>query len=67
MFVILEHLYGRWGGGKGKENDRELSISKYITFVQVEDIKMCIESCQKMGECEEMGKGEEQKGFNGPK
>jgi hypothetical protein len=32
------------GGGKGKENDRGSTVSKYITSVQVEDIKVCIES-----------------------
>jgi hypothetical protein len=31
--------------GKGKENDRASTISKYITSVQVEDTKMCIEIC----------------------
>jgi hypothetical protein len=23
MFILMEQLYGIWGGGKGKENDRE--------------------------------------------
>jgi hypothetical protein len=31
-------------GGKGKANDRESTVSKYITSVQVEDIKTNIES-----------------------
>jgi hypothetical protein len=31
--------------GKGKENDRESVVSKYITSVQVEDIMICNESC----------------------
>jgi hypothetical protein len=43
MFVILELMYGTWG--KGKENDRESTISKYITSVQVEDITKHTESC----------------------
>jgi hypothetical protein len=33
------------GGGKGKENDRESTISKYVTSVQVEDLMIRIESC----------------------
>jgi hypothetical protein len=45
MFVIVELLYGTWGRGKGKENDRASAISKYITSVQVEDTMMGIESC----------------------
>jgi hypothetical protein len=32
------------GGGKGKENDRESTTSKCITFVQVENIMICTES-----------------------
>jgi hypothetical protein len=31
-------------GGKGKENDRALTISKYVASVKVEDIRICIES-----------------------
>jgi hypothetical protein len=38
MFVIVELLYG----GKGKENDR---ASTNVTSVNVEDIRICIESC----------------------
>jgi hypothetical protein len=41
MFVIVE----LGGGEKGKENDRESTILKYITSVQVEDVIICIESC----------------------
>jgi hypothetical protein len=33
------------GGGKGKENDRAATISKYITSIQVEDTMTCTESC----------------------
>jgi hypothetical protein len=33
------------GGGKGKENDRASTISKYITSVQVEDTTIRTESC----------------------
>jgi hypothetical protein len=33
------------GGGKGKENDRQSKILKYITSVQVEDVTICTESC----------------------
>jgi hypothetical protein len=33
------------GGGKGKENDRESTISKCITFVQVDAIMICTEVC----------------------
>jgi hypothetical protein len=29
------------GGGKGKENDRQSTILKYITPVQVEDPTIC--------------------------
>jgi hypothetical protein len=36
------------GRGKGKENDRESTIWKHITSVQVEDITTCTESCWKM-------------------
>jgi hypothetical protein len=32
-------------GGKGKEDDRASTISKYITSVKVKDITTCIESC----------------------
>jgi hypothetical protein len=33
------------GGEKGKENDTESTIWKFIISVQVEDITICIESC----------------------
>jgi hypothetical protein len=45
MFVIAQLLYGTWGGGKGKENDRESTMLKYITGLQVEDKMVCSESC----------------------
>jgi hypothetical protein len=32
------------GEGKGKENNRELTILKYMISVQVEDIMMCMEA-----------------------
>jgi hypothetical protein len=32
------------GGGKGKENNRLLTKLKYIKSVQVDGIKICIES-----------------------
>jgi hypothetical protein len=35
---------------KGKKNDRESTILKYITSVQVEDITICIESCWIIGD-----------------
>jgi hypothetical protein len=35
--------------GKGKGNDRASVILYNITSVKVEDIRMCIESCWKMG------------------
>jgi hypothetical protein len=44
MFVIVEQLYGIQGGGRGKENDRELTILKCIISVQVDNIIICIES-----------------------
>jgi hypothetical protein len=44
MFVIVKYSMELWGGGKGKENGKESTISKYITSVQVEDIMICIES-----------------------
>jgi hypothetical protein len=34
-------------GGKGKENDRASTISQNITSVEVEDVRMSIESCKK--------------------
>jgi hypothetical protein len=45
VFVIVEVLYGTQERRKGKENDRESTISKYIGSVQVQDITICIESC----------------------
>jgi hypothetical protein len=38
MFVILEIVYGTWGGRKGKENDSAPTISKCITSLQAEDM-----------------------------
>jgi hypothetical protein len=35
MSVTVELLYATQGIGKGKENDRESPISKYISSVQV--------------------------------
>jgi hypothetical protein len=32
------------GGEKGKENERASTISKFITFLQEEDTKICTES-----------------------
>jgi hypothetical protein len=32
-------------GGKGKDNDRQQAISKYITSLQVEAKTICIENC----------------------
>jgi hypothetical protein len=32
-------------GRKGKENDRESTVSEYITSVHGEDITICTESC----------------------
>jgi hypothetical protein len=49
LLVIVEPLYGTRGGGKGKENDRKSTISKNITFVQVEDLMTSTESCLIMG------------------
>jgi hypothetical protein len=43
MFIIVQLLYGTWGGRKGKENDR-VNISKYITSVQVEHMIIFLES-----------------------
>jgi hypothetical protein len=43
MFVTVELLYGTWRGGRGKENDRESTISKYISSVQ--DVKICTAIC----------------------
>jgi hypothetical protein len=40
IFVVVEQLYGTWRGEKGKENDRESTISRYIPSVQVEDVMM---------------------------
>jgi hypothetical protein len=37
------------GGGRGKENDRESTMSKCIKSVQVDDTTICTESCQVMG------------------
>jgi hypothetical protein len=54
MFVIVELLYGTWGRKKGKENDKESIISKYITFVQVEDITILLKAVKKW-EVEEKG------------
>jgi hypothetical protein len=42
------HAWDLEEGGKGKENDRESTISKYIASVQVEDIRFCSESCSIM-------------------
>jgi hypothetical protein len=36
-------------GGKGKENDRASTIFQNITSVKVLDIRICIESCLKIG------------------
>jgi hypothetical protein len=33
------------GGWKEKENDRESTILKGITYVQVKDITICMDSC----------------------
>jgi hypothetical protein len=40
MFIIVELLYGIGNRGKGKEKDRESTIS-----MQVEDIMICTQSC----------------------
>jgi hypothetical protein len=45
MFVLVELFYRTWGGEKAKEDDRALTILKYITSVQVKDIIKRIESC----------------------
>jgi hypothetical protein len=45
MFATLE-LHYELGGG-GKEN-KELTISKRITTVQIEDIRICTENYQIM-------------------
>jgi hypothetical protein len=44
MFIIMELLYGTQGGRKGKQNERESTILKYITYVQVEDVMIYTES-----------------------
>jgi hypothetical protein len=49
MFVIVELSMEFGGGEKGRENVRQLTISKYITSVQVEDRTICIKSCPIMG------------------
>jgi hypothetical protein len=33
------------GGRKGREDDRASTILKYITSVQVEGVRICIECC----------------------
>jgi hypothetical protein len=45
MFITVELLYRTWGRQKGKENNRELTILKYITSVQVQDKTIYIKSC----------------------
>jgi hypothetical protein len=45
MFVTVGLLYGTQGRRERKENDRESTVLKYITFMQVVDTTMCIESC----------------------
>jgi hypothetical protein len=42
-FVIVELPYGTRGEEGKEKNVTELTISKYITSVQVEDIMTCIE------------------------
>jgi hypothetical protein len=49
MFVIVKPCYGTWEGRKGKENDGESKIIKYITSLQVEGIMICTESCRITG------------------
>jgi hypothetical protein len=44
MLVTVELLYGTWGKRERKENDRGSVILHYIRC-EVEDIRMCIESC----------------------
>jgi hypothetical protein len=44
MSVTVELLCGIWGGGRGKERDRAPAISKCLSSVQVEDIKIGTES-----------------------
>jgi hypothetical protein len=45
MFAIVGLLYVTGEGGKGIDNDKKSTISKYVTSVQVENRMMCTESC----------------------
>jgi hypothetical protein len=45
MFVKVKLLYGTQRRRERNENDSVSAISKYITSVQVEDIRIDIESC----------------------
>jgi hypothetical protein len=51
MFTIMEQFYGTWGGRKGKENDKESTISKHITSVRVEDVMIYMKAieCWRIG------------------
>jgi hypothetical protein len=44
MFIIMDLLCGTQGGGKGKQNEKESTISKYIISVQEEDIMVYTEN-----------------------
>lgn len=49
-FVIVELPLWNWRGeGKGKGNGRTPTILKHRTSVQVEDVRICTESCGKWG------------------
>jgi hypothetical protein len=45
IFIIVELLCETQKRRKGKESDTASIISKNITSVKAEDIRICIESC----------------------
>jgi hypothetical protein len=49
LYVVHVFNSGTREEGKGKQNDQETTILKYITSVHVEDIMICTESCSIMG------------------
>jgi hypothetical protein len=55
MLAIVNHTMEFWEGGKGKRTI--VTILKYLTSVQAEDLTVCTESCRKW-EVGRRGKGE---------
>jgi hypothetical protein len=65
MIIIMGIFAGVQGSGRGKENNRELIILKYIASVYEDNITKCIKSYL-IGEQGDRGRGTN-RGVNGTK